>query len=325
MTGSSWMGLGEDGDGTPDVIIQGAPYDGSVAHDPGAALAPDVLRRLAAVSPAWTEHGVSFEDLRLKDLGDIAVDQADDEATQRAMRETSAHAVAEDPNATLLTLGGDHSITAGVLAGLAPQRRTGILWFDAHPDLMNTFGGIRGRKESRWNHACPLRRILELDHVADEDVLLVGVRDFLPEEMEQIRARGLDVVWGHELSSQSPEGLADRVERVFAECDELYVSFDIDVLDPAFAPGTGVPVPGGMSTRMLLDTLHHLTQKELVMEASSLPPIVGLDLVEISPPADVNRITSRAGMAVIIQMLALLAAKRGQATRLMSAPHEDVQ
>jgi len=312
-----WTGLhrrAEDTDAL-DVAVLGVPYDGSVSHDRGAAEAPDVLRTLTADAGPWTEDLVSFAALRLRDLGDVEVDADDDEAAQAAI-EARVRGLPDD--AVVLTLGGDHSITAGVVAGLRSRGPTGILWFDAHADVMDAFRGIRGRTTSRWNHACPLRRICELPTVAAENVLVVGVRDLLPDEVRFIRDVDLDVVYANELSKISPSALADRIARTFGTfgtVDRLYVSVDIDVLDPGCAPGTGVPIPGGSTTRYLLDVLQALTAR--ARSSSGLPPIAGFDLVEVSPPHDVGRITALAGRAIIAQLLGLVAVQRGVAADIL--------
>jgi len=312
-----WMGLhrcdenAESADGL-DVAVLGVPYDGSVSHDRGAAEAPDVLRALTADAGPWTEDLVSFAALRLRDFGDVEIDTDDDEATQAAI-EARVRGLPDD--AVVLTLGGDHSITAGVVAGLRSRGPTGVLWFDAHADVMDTFRGIRGRTTSRWNHACPLRRICELPTVSTENVLIVGVRDLLPDEVRFIRDADLDVVYANELPEISPSALADRMARTFGTVDRLYVSVDIDVLDPACAPGTGVPIPGGITTRYLLDVLQALTARE--RSPSGLPPIAGFDLVEVSPPHDVGRITALAGRAIVAQMLGLVAVQKGVATDIL--------
>jgi len=316
MDRGPWMGLQNTVD--PHVVVLGIPYDGSISHDPGAAGAPAVLRALAADSPSWTETGRSFAGLRINDAGDVPVLQEDDEATQAAIRA----AIAATPSGTVaLSLGGDHSISAACASSLPVDGRLGVLWFDAHPDLMDSFRGIRGKRESRWNHACPLRRILELENVDDGNVVIIGPRDFLPEEIRQIRTRGLQTHWARELAALPTRDLAARIVDAFADVDQLYISFDIDVLDPGEAPGTGVPIPGGLSMRYVLDLFHHLIEGT---EAGTplLPPIAGFDLVEISPPADINLITARAGMAVLIHTLGRVAAQRGLTEDLLHAPQQ---
>jgi len=314
-----WMGLHQrsEGEDAPDVAVIGVPYDGSVSHERGAAEAPDVLRELSADAGPWTEDLVSFADLSLRDVGDATIDQEDDEATQDAIAQTVTD-IASD-RTVVLALGGDHSITSGVVAGLRDRGPIGVLWFDAHADVMDAFQGIRGRKLSRWNHACPLRRICELPTVSPENVLVVGARDFLPDEVRFIRETELDVVHARELSNLSPFALTDRIAVKLGGLERIYVSFDIDVLDPACAPGTGVPIPGGVTTRYLLDVLRDLTERcrREASRAAGFPTVAGFDVVEISPPVDTHRITALAGRSIISQMLGLVAAQKGIARDIL--------
>lgn len=303
-----WMGLGAPLEHA-DVAVLGVPYDGSVSHAPGAAQAPDRLRELCAEIGPWTETLHRLDGLRIHDTGDAAVDQKDDIKTQRAIRDTVASL--DNAARVLLTLGGDHSITSGVVAGMAQHERLGILWFDAHADVMDQFKGIHGRNLSRWNHACPLRRICELPNVSTDEVLIVGARDLLPDEVAFLRETKLQTVHASELGRLSPATLADRIIAAFAGVPELYVSFDIDVLDPAYAPGTGVPIPGGPSTRYLYDLL------QAVIQQNALPRIAGFDIVEVAPPTDVHNITALAARGIITHMLDLIATQRGVARDIL--------
>lgn len=301
----------------PDVAVVGVPYDGSVSHERGAAEAPDVLRELSADAGPWTEDLVRFSGLRLRDFGDVKIDSNDEEATQAAI-ERFVRRLAVGGN-VVLALGGDHSITSGVVAGLSHRGPLGILWFDAHADVMDAFQGIHGGTLSRWNHACPLRRICELSHVSPKDVLIVGARDFLPDEVRYIREKNLNVIPACDLPALSSAALVDRIAAVFTDVPQVYVSFDIDVLDPACAPGTGIPIPGGISTRYLLDVLQDLTDRCRIPAggARRFPPVAGFDMVEVSPPSDVHRVTALAARAILGQMLGLIAVQRGVATDIL--------
>jgi agmatinase len=322
MTDNSklWMGLHRRSEGTSalDVAVIGVPYDGSVSHERGAAEAPDVLRDLSADAGPWTEDLVRFADLRLRDFGDVAIDDDDEDATQAAIART-VRGLATD-RTVVCALGGDHSITSATVAGLQHRGPLGILWFDAHADVMDTFQGIRGRRLSRWNHACALRRICELPNVSSEGVLVVGARDLLPDEVRYIRERNLNVIYARELPSLSPAALVDRITGAFTNVPLVYASFDIDVLDPACAPGTGVPIPGGITTRYLLNVLQKLADTCRVPpdEARRFPPITGFDIVEVSPPADVQRLTALAARSILSQMFGLIAVQSGVATDILA-------
>jgi len=310
-----WMGLNRPDSrlGDLDLVVVGAPYDGGVSHAAGAAEAPAVLRSISARAWPHTENLIDFSGLRLRDRGDVALTNLDATSAQLAIR--SAVEPIVEAGVIPLVLGGDHSITSAVLSAYARAGRMAILWMDSHPDLMDTFGAIRGKEESRWSHACPLRRILELPHVSPEDVLLVGVRDFIPDEVRFAQDKGLEVVYAHELSQIKAEALVDRVERKFSRLRRLYVSFDIDVLDPAHAPGTGVPIPGGISTRYLYDMLiemQHRESRSLELTGEHFLEITGFDLVEVAPPLDVGQLTSLAAFGIITSMLGYLAVQLGR-------------
>jgi guanidinopropionase len=297
------------------VGVLGVPYDGSVSHAAGAAEAPAVLRRLSATAWPHTENRVGFAALKLRDLGDVAVDQGDPLATQRAV--TAAVAPVVRAGAIPLVLGGDHSITSAAVAAFGDLRDIGVLWFDSHPDVMDSFGSLRGKTESRWSHACPLRRMLELSGARPENLLLVGVRDFLPEEARFVRAANLEVVYARDLRCLSADQLVERIAGKFAGLRSVYVSFDIDVLDPAHAPGTGVPMPGGLSTRYLYDIILGLGERTPPAQRDGcMPRVAGLDVVEVAPPLDVGNITSLAALGIITGMLGHIALQLGVSTRL---------
>ncbi len=281
------------------VAVVGAPYDGSVTHARGAAQAPAELRALGADSWFFTEEGLDLRGLRLRDLGDAPVVDSDAAATQRALAEAIRPVVAA--GAVPLVLGGDHSITSAAVAGVVGSEPLGVLWLDAHADLMDTYRGVAGRGESRYNHACPLRRICEMPQVGPARVLAAGIRDLMEDEWAYLRGQGVAAVFGHELGRCTPAELAARVyERLGGLAGGVYVSLDIDFLDPAAAPGTGTPVPGGASSRYLLDLIQALARPP----AGHRPlRIAGMDVVEVAPPLDHNRITAWAAMRAITELL----------------------
>lgn len=281
------------------VAVVGAPYDGSVTHARGAALAPAELRSLSSDSWFFTEEGLDLRGLRIRDLGDAPVVDDDAAATQCALADAVRPVV--EAGAIPLVLGGDHSITSGVVAGVVGEEPLGILWLDAHADLMDSYQGIAGREESRYNHACPLRRICELPQVGPERVVAVGIRDLMEAEWAYVGEQGVEAIFGHELSRHTPAEVAARVYHRLGDLPGgVYVSLDIDFLDPAAAPGTGTPVPGGASSRYLLDLIHALACPPAGYQPMR---IAGLDVVEVSPPLDHNSITAWAAMRAITELL----------------------
>ena len=188
--------------------------------------------------------------------------------------------------AFLTVLGGDHCTAISTLSAQVKRHPdVGVLWVDAHPDLCDFSRG------GRWTCGCALRRALDASGLDPARVVIAGGRDYDPEELEFIAGNGILLVSAQELAGapvQSAEKIADRLAG-----GRVHVSFDIDVLDPAFAPGTEIPSSGGLSTRQALDLLRTATQRATV---------VGLDVVEVSPPFDNGDITTFAALKLIFEV-----------------------
>jgi len=309
-----WFGLHDPGLSLSEthVGIVGVPYDGSVTGEAGAAKAPALLREISEKKWSHTENLVNIKNLHLRDFGDVPVKNDDDHTTQNAVTKMVRPLV--DAGVIPVVLGGDHSITSGVVSAYVSKKELGILWMDSHPDLMDTFGSLRGKKESKWNHACSLRRICEMPNVKPENVLLFGIRDLITEELEFIDANGIEVIYAKNLYTNNLDEIVNRIGKKFENVPDVYVSFDIDVLDPAFAPGTGTPEPGGISTRFLYDLIFRLFDKEkeyLENYSRHFLRIAGFDVVEIAPPLDTGNITSYTGRGIILNMLGYIALQEG--------------
>jgi len=282
-----WGGLGVDGPG--DVVVAGLPYDGSAVYRKGAAAAPERLRQLSAVMPPVTEEGTLLLDLRVQDAGDIDIGPDIASGWQGA-----ADRLAKiPPNVFLTTLGGDHCTSIATLAAQA-RRHPGLslLWVDAHPDLCDFSRG------GRWTCGCALRRALEVSGVEPERVVVAGGRDYDPEELQFIRESGILLISAADIA-RDPHGAADRIGARIA-ASKLQVSFDIDALDPAFAPGTEIPSSGGLSTRQAL---------ELLRAAARRSTFVGFEVVELSPPLDYADISTFAALKLIFEVWGMV---RGQ-------------
>ena len=286
-----WAGLAGDASREPaDIVVAGIPYDGSAVYRKGAAIAPRRIRRLSAVMPPVTEDGHLLTGLRVKDIGDL-------EAGREI--ETGWLSVAErlagvPPESFLTVLGGDHCTAISTLSAQM-RRHPGfhVLWVDAHPDLCDFSRG------GHWTCGCALRRALEASGIEPSRVVIAGGRDFDPEELEFIRANDVLLAPTVELV-RHPQAATRKInERLSGK--KVHISFDIDVLDPAFAPGTEIPSAGGLTTRQALDLLAAAT------EGSDL---VGLDVVEVSPPIDEDDITTLAALKVIFEVWGLVCGKR---------------
>jgi agmatinase len=277
-----WGGLVGGSPESADVIVAGIAYDGSAVYRKGAALAPQRIRSLSAAMPPVTEEGRQLAGLRVADIGDLDAG-ADIESGWPAVAERLSRVPEE---ALLTVLGGDHCTA---IATLAAQRKRhpdlAVLWVDAHPDLCEFSRG------GRWTCGCALRRALDVSGLDPARVIIAGGRDYDPEELEFIAANGMLLVSVQELArdpARSAEKIADRLAG-----QKVHVSFDIDVLDPAFAPGTEIPSSGGLSTRQAL---------ELLRTAIGRATVVGFDIVEVSPPFDNGDITTFAALKLIFEV-----------------------
>jgi agmatinase len=267
------------------VTVVGIPYDGSAVYRKGAADAPARIRSLSAVMPPVTEEGHLLTGLAVHDMGDLSAGSDIESGWTHV-----ADRLAEVPTDSLLTvLGGDHCT---VIATLAAQARRHpdlkVLWIDAHPDLCEFSRG------GRWTCGCALRRALEVAGIPPERVVIVGGRDYDPEELDFIRERGVTLVGARDLVA-NPDAALKKI-RAAVNDSEVHVSFDIDALDPAFAPGTEIPSAGGLTTRQALEVLHAVAEEAR---------FVGLDLVELSPPFDTGNISTLAALKIIFEFWGL--------------------
>jgi agmatinase len=277
-----WAGLAGGSPDSADVVVAGIAYDGSAVYRKGAALAPQRIRSLSAAMPPVTEEGRLLAGLRVADIGDLDVG-ADIESGWSKVAERLSRV---PPEALLTVLGGDHCTA---IATLAAQRKRhpdlAVLWVDAHPDLCEFSRG------GRWTCGCALRRALDVSGLDPARVIIAGGRDYDPEELQFIAAKGILLVPVLELA-RDPERSAEKIADRLAG-QRVHVSFDIDVLDPAFAPGTEIPSSGGLSTRQALELLRTATQRAT---------LVGFDIVEVSPPFDNGDITTFAALKLIFEV-----------------------
>ena len=274
----------------PDVLVAGIAYDGSAVYRKGAALAPQRIRQLSAIMPPVTEDGRLLTGLHVEDIGDLSAGSDIESGWMGPMQRLARI----PPEAFLTVLGGDHCTAISTLAAQV-RRHPGlnVLWVDAHPDLCDFSRG------GRWTCGCALRRALEVSGIEPARVVIAGGRDFDPEELDFIRANEVLLVTSADIA-RDPDGAARRIAQRLRG-SKVHVSFDIDVLDPAFAPGTEIPSAGGLSSRQAL---------ELLRGATFGASLVGLDIVELSPPFDATDITTLAALKLIFEVWGLVCGNR---------------
>ena len=276
-----WGGLAGGSVLEANVVVAGIPYDGSAVYRLGAAQAPERIRTLSAAMPPNLEDGSALAGLRVHDLGDLPVG-ADIAHGWHAVASTLANVPADK---ILTVLGGDHCTAIATLAAQARRHKDiVVLWLDAHPDLCDFSRG------GRWTCGCALRRSIEAAQLQPNQLALVGPRDFDSEEVEFIDRTGILMVPTRELVAD-PDGAVAKVTSLAAG-RPIHISFDIDSLDPAFAPGTEIASAGGISTRQAIDFLDGIGEGNR---------LVGLDVVEVSPPFDHADITTLAALKFIFE------------------------
>ena len=286
---SAWAGLKPPAAGSrPDVRIVGVPLDRGSLYRPGAAKAPAQLRQLSAIFAPVSEHAELFDSVTLQDAGDVALVDGD----MGANVESVAAEIGRTPEGTLpIVLGGDHTTVSPTL--IAQQRRLNgrmsILYIDAHPDLNDI------SRKMRWSNGCALRRGLEMGEIDPRKVTLLGCRDYDWEEVEFIRKMGVTLITAATAHRWTGTQLADEVGSRIGS-DALHISLDIDSLDPSYAPGTGVPSAGGLTSRELLDFLRQLRGVRLA----------GLDVDEVAPSLDVGHVTSLAALKFIFEYIGMV-------------------
>ena len=280
-----WSGL-TSGLSEADIGIMGIAYDGAASFRKGAAQAPERIRSLTPHVAPYTESGVALAGLGVYDAGDVQ--RCGDWSS--LVRQVSDMLRGMKSLPFLMTLGGDHSITIPVVKELSEgiDRPMGYLHIDAHLDLMDTFEG------SAHSHACTARRVLELPHVSPKHVAFVGIRSWLGGEIAFLKAHpDVHVETAEAMVADGIPAVFERTLPIFADVEALYVSIDIDVLDPAYAPGTGTPEAAGLSTRQLL---------QLLARVFETLPVRALDIVEVCPPLDHSDITSFAAIKLIYEV-----------------------
>jgi agmatinase len=245
-----------------DVVLYGIPFEGRVNQRKGAALGPGQIRRASD----WIETyvpalGLDLADLALADAGDVAVPDAEPRAALAAV--AAALGAVLDPQQRWVFLGGDHTVAAPIVAvALRHYPDLCVVQLDAHPDLRREYLG------EAWNYASAMTRVL--DHLPPERLFQIGLRT--GDREEWVHARGTRVFPGWAMPAR--EAAAAAAAEIAGR--PVYVTIDIDVLDPAVAPGTGAPEPGGIGVPDLLAALRELPGAS----------VVGFDLVEVSPVWD---------------------------------------
>ena len=287
-----------------DVVIVGAPIDSGTSHRSGAKFGPQAIRGgdylpHDASRPHLALRTDGLKDLKVVDAGDLMMPGGDLVASLAILREATEKI--SRSGAIPVILGGDHSIASADVAGIANHRGLGkisMIHFDAHADTgEDQFGALVG-------HGTPMRRLIEEGYVRGDRFLQLGLRGYWPDHvtLAWMRDQGMR---SYEMTEIHHRGLNTVLDESFATltdgCDGVFLSVDIDVVDPGMAPGTGTPEPGGMTSRELLEAV-----RRICLEL----PVVGIDVVEVAPPFDSADITAILANRVVLEALSAIAKRR---------------
>jgi agmatinase len=282
-----------------DVAIVGAPMDDLVSDRPGARFGPRAIRAASCPPGPHLEAGIdASEVLRVVDFGDAPVLPADPAGTHEAIERTVGDVL--DAGAIPIVLGGDHSIAEpDIRACAARHGPVGLVHFDTHTDTGSVVFGVE------VSHGTPMRRLVEQGHIDPGRYVQVGLRGYWPgeEEFSWQREQGIESIFMHDVREVGIEATVERAVSAVG-AGPVYLSVDIDVLDPAFAPGTGTPEPGGMTTVELLWACRAIAER---LE------LVGAEVVEVIPTAVGSAdITALAADRVVREILTGIAVSRSR-------------
>lgn len=285
----------------PDVAIVGAPYDNSTTNRPGARFGPRAIRS-QAYEPGSYHMDLDieiFDELEVVDFGDAHCPHGQTDVSLANIKARVSEVARR--GIVPITIGGDHSITWPAATAVAEAKgfgNVGLIHFDAHADTAEIIDG------NLASHGTPMRRLIESGAIPGTHFVQVGLRGYWPprEVFDWMRAQGMrwhtmDEIWQRGFK----QVMADAVAETLSAADHLYISIDVDSLDPAFAPGTGTPEPGGILSSDLLRMV-----RTLCLEHS----VVGIDIVEVAPAYDVSELTVNVAHRLAFECLAGLAARK---------------
>ncbi|MCU4162151.1 agmatinase [Acidiphilium sp. AL] len=280
-----------------DVALVGVPFDGGTTNRAGARQGPREVRNQSTLIRR-THHatGVSpYDRIAVADIGDAPTNPFSIEGSLDLIEEFFKDIKMAD--AKPIAVGGDHLITLPILRALARDRPVGLVHFDAHSDTNDRYFG-----NNRYTHGTPFRRAIEEKLLDPRRMIQIGIRGstYDRDEHRWAREQGVAIRYIEDVARQGPEATMDEAIAI-AGAGPLYVSFDVDSIDPSMAPGTGTPEIGGLTTREAQFMLRRLQGLE----------IIGADVVEVAPPYDLGGMTALVGATMMFELLCLIAGRIG--------------
>jgi agmatinase len=266
-----------------DYVVLGVPFDVTSTYRTGARFGPAAIREASLNIETYSfRSGIDVEELRIHDMGDLHISTSTEETLDRL-----AKVIGEilDAGKTPVTIGGEHTITLGVLKGLSNKvSKTAVLSFDAHLDLRDEFMGLR------FSHTTFMRRLNE--RLKPAKIVEVGTRAVCKEELDYAEKAGIEFITAQQIRKEGAEQTLKILKRKLADVKSVYVSVDMDVLDPAYAPAVQNPEPDGLDSHTLFDILCGVCDKR----------VAGMDVVEVAPNYD-NGVSAIQAAKVVFEAL----------------------
>lgn len=275
-----------------EIALFGIPYDGGVSYRPGARFAPSQIRETSSLGRGFhMSRGVNFfEKNRVADIGDCSVVPIDQNQTYEKIESFVTQIL--NTNKKFISCGGDHSTTLPILRALRKKygQPLQFIHFDAHLDTYPAAWGCE------YHHGAFARHAVEEGLVDPKKMIQIGIRGPLAagSDLDFVNKNGIRVMTVDDVRENGLNAFLHTLPHL--DSTPTYISFDIDCLDPAYAPGTGTPVPGGLTT--------YETQR--ILRSLKVPNLVGADIVEVCPAYDTSEITSLAAVDTMFELLCML-------------------
>jgi len=265
-------------------IVVGVPFDGTSSYKPGSRFGPSAIREASCNIETFSLRTLEdIEHVKICDVGDLWVTHGNLMETNRKLEQVTQEII--KAHKFPIILGGEHSITYGEVKALGKE--VTVVQFDAHMDLRADYLG------EKWSHATVMRRIL--DEIGVSHLIEVGIRAPSKEEYAFAKEAGLNFFTSETLK-KSPKETIGKIKKLLAAASKIFLTIDIDCLDPSVAPGVGNPEPEGIDLTQLLDVIQGIVD----------PKIIGFDVVEVSPPNDPSGITSIAAAKLTFEIINLI-------------------
>lgn len=276
---------------TFDVALTGVPFDGGVSYRPGARFAPAKVREVSSLGRAyhWSRGEDVFSRLRVADIGDCSTVPVDLAQTYSKIEQHFGAILTSGKR--FIAVGGDHSTTLPILRAVHRQvkKPISLIHFDAHLDTYPAAWGVE------YHHGAFARHAVEEGLVNPKEMVQIGVRGPLAggDDLNFVKKHGITTITVDEVRERGPKATAQKIPKITGPA---YITYDIDCLDPAYAPGTGTPVPGGLTT----------WETQQILRALKIDNLIGGDVVELSPPYDHSDISALAALDAVFEILCLM-------------------